>query len=128
MMPSEKQLGKFAVIGIIVAGALLNIGLYFILFFIAPILVGAVVGYLMHILHRALLGSFLSGLLAYLPLELLTAPTYIQYLVDEGVYSVNEIAQNLANIYFQLISASVILALLCLVGGYLGLLIRRRIS
>jgi len=128
MVPSEQYLGKFAVIGIIFAGALFNLGLYFILFFLAPIVSGAVVGYLIPNLRRALLGSFLSGIISYLPLQLLTAPTYIQYLIDEGVYSASEIEQHIASIYFQLITSSVLLASLCSIGGYLGFALRRKIS
>jgi hypothetical protein len=100
MVPSELELGKSAVIGIILAGALLNLGLYFILFFLAPVVSGAVVGYLIPKLRRALIGSFISGIVAYLPLQLLTAPTYIQYLIDEGIYSANEIEHHIATIYF----------------------------
>ncbi len=128
MVSSEQKLSNFAIIGIIVAGALFNLGLYFILFFIAPIVAGAVVGYLVPNLRKVVLGSFLSGIIAYLPLQLLTAPTYIQYLIDEGFYSASEIEQNLANIYLQLITSSVLLASLCFLGGYLGFLLRRRIS
>ncbi|MHA1935761.1 MAG: DUF5518 domain-containing protein [Candidatus Thorarchaeota archaeon] len=106
--------------GLILATAMLNVGLFFLFWIFTPIAAGFVCGYFMMSKKSGAIGGFIGGLLAYIPLELLGAPALIDQLVSSGVYLLEEIEAMLPLFYSTLILAAVILALVGAVGGYLG--------
>ncbi|MHA1771697.1 MAG: hypothetical protein ACTSYL_08455 [Candidatus Thorarchaeota archaeon] len=97
--------GRF--IGLTVACAFLNIGLYFMTYFLTPILAGAVVGFLLgHKKQSPLSGAF-GALGAYIALFTYTTMT-----------------TSLQSGPIEILVASLILAGVGLVGGIIGMLLR----
>jgi hypothetical protein len=69
---------------VILATAFLNIGLFPITYILTPFFAGIVCGFLVGSTKRAVLGSYLGAFIAFVPLEILTAPILMDYLVQSG--------------------------------------------
>ncbi len=115
--------------GLIVATALLNVGLFFMLYFLAPILAGLVCGYLVQRRRASAGAAFLGALVVYVPLNFLLADSIAQYLVESGVATMEELQGMLPVFYADLVVAGLVMSLLGALGGLLGALLagsRRR--
>ncbi len=93
---------------------LLNIGLYFFLYIFTPLVSGMICGYLLKSKSKGALGGFLGGLMAFIPMELISAPP------------MTEIQMDLLTFYTLMIIAAIILASVGLIGGYIGGVLSRR--
>ncbi|MFW9932907.1 MAG: DUF5518 domain-containing protein [Candidatus Thorarchaeota archaeon] len=106
----------FRLIAIVTAGALLNIGFYFILFIATPVLSGMVVGFLLSRTREGAIAGFTSSLISFLPLLLFIAPLLL---------SLNPVS-DLGSFYLALLLYSLILSFIGLVAGVIGSLIGAR--
>ncbi len=104
-----KRVRVARLLALIMAGVLLNVGLYSILWFVTPFVAGAVVGYLLVKLEDAVAGSSIGAILAYIPLFMLTSNLSGQQadFVAIGV-------------------AALLMAAIAILGGILGNTIQRR--
>ncbi len=94
-------------LGMTIACAMLNVGLYFILYVVTPIVAGAVIGYLLGHRTHSVTGATVGSFVAYLALF---------YYVAE--------ATSLTASPIDIIAGSLFMALIGLVGGLLGLRLR----
>ena len=110
----------------VLAVILLNIGLYFILAIFAPLVSGLICGYFLKSKSNGAIGGFLGGILAFLPMELISAQATFEFYVSEGLYTMAEIQANLPYFYTLLIIAAIILASFGLIGGFVGGILGKR--
>jgi hypothetical protein len=96
-------------LALIAACALLNVGLYLILWFLTPFVAGIIVGYLLVKKLDAIAASALGTLLAYLPLFIYTSGL-------DGL-QVNLLATGVATL---------LMATIAVVGGIIGNTIQKR--
>jgi hypothetical protein len=96
-------------VGLILAAALLNLGLYFILFFVAPLVSGLICGYFMLSPRWGALGGFLGAFLPSTPLLF-----FLEAISGHGYDP------------FSIVFAAVILSVIGAVGGFLGGMIALR--
>ncbi|TFF91600.1 hypothetical protein EU545_03480 [Candidatus Thorarchaeota archaeon] len=94
---------------LIAACALLNIGLYYILWFLTPFVAGAATGYLLAKRFDAIAGSAGGSLLAYLPLFMYTS----------GL-------DGLTVDFAAILVAALMMAAIAVIGGLLGNAIQKR--
>ena len=106
----KDRMHLYRVIALIVAGALLNIGTYFLLFILTPLLSGAVVGFLLGKKKDGALAGFLSSIVSFLPLQLILAPLLLMEnpVSDYGAF------------YLALLVYVLILSVFGLIGGVIG--------
>ncbi len=95
-------------IGLVLAAALLNLGLYVVLFVAAPLVSGVVCGYFMLNPKWGALGGFLSSFISSIPLLFL-------------LESLSPIAYDVISILIAAILLSAIGALGGLIGGMIGI-------
>jgi len=107
-------------IALVIAAAFLNIGLFFILWIFAPIVSGIVCGYFLRMKKKGAFVGFLGGLLAYVPMQLISAQALFDSYVADGILTLAEILANLPYLYTLLILGAVMLACFGLIGGYIG--------
>ena len=105
-----EQTGAMHILGIIVAVALLNAGLYIVLYVLAPLVAGLTGGYLLGRPWRGLLVGLVGSLVSYTPL-----------------LAVLESLQGTASDPFVLIQAALILSAIGATGGLVGGVIRLRL-
>ncbi len=105
----NKSVRVVRLLALIVACALLNVGLYSILWFLTPFVAGAAIGYLLVKIEDAIAGSSLGAVLAYIPLFMLTSSLDGQQ-VDLLAISV----------------AALLMAAIAILGGLFGNTIQRR--
>ncbi len=106
----------FRVVALIVAGALLNIGFYFMLFILTPILSGIVVGFVLARRKDGAVAGFFSSFVSFLPLHLYIAPALLE---------VNPVP-DIGAFYLALVLYVLLLSTISLVCGILGSTIARR--
>lgn len=92
------------------AGALLNIGLYFLLFFFAALVAGIVCGFFLLNLQKGTLSGFLAALIAFLPFFIL-----LEIMFPQGADTLS------------IIGASLILSMLGAPGGAIGSVLGQRV-
>ncbi|MFX0107554.1 MAG: hypothetical protein ACFE7R_04655 [Candidatus Hodarchaeota archaeon] len=63
--PPKTDLLRF--FGLVAAGALLNIGLYFLLYIVTPFVSGLVIGFFLRDIKKGIIGSYLAGIIALAP-------------------------------------------------------------
>ena len=127
-MEQQKQnqrVENYRFIGVIVATALLNIGLYFMFSIFAPLIAGIICGYLLQDSKRSMIGGFVGAFIAYVPLELISAPAQMENLVELGILSLAELEAMLLIFYLLLILAATIISILGIIGGYIGAKLRQ---
>lgn len=96
---------KMRTFAIAAAGILLNLGLFFVLALFAPLVVGMVCGYILGHKRNGILAGFLSAVLAYSLIFIVTG-----FAIDIPVF----------------ISAVLIMSSIGGIGGYIGILIQKR--
>ena len=69
--------------------------------------------------NGALVG-FLGGLLAFVPMQLLSAQASFDSYITDGIFTPAEILANLPYLYTLLIIGAAMLACFGLIGGYIG--------
>ncbi|MFW9907950.1 MAG: hypothetical protein ACFFEF_05190 [Candidatus Thorarchaeota archaeon] len=125
-IPNEKA-NRIFIFGIVIAAALLNVGLYFLLYIFTPFVSGIIIGYLIKKSKEGALASFAGSLVSFLPMLLLIAPAIIDSLVSSGQATLAEIYENLSWFYLQLVVSGLILSAVGFFGGYVGGLLGKRI-
>ncbi len=110
-IPLRSNITLYRFIAITIAGALLNIGFYFILFVLTPIFSGIVVGFLLGHVREGAVAGFTSSLIAFLPLLFYLAPLLIPFPTPD------------LGFYIALVSSSLFFSVLGLVSGIIGALI-----
>ncbi|MHA1928754.1 MAG: DUF5518 domain-containing protein [Candidatus Thorarchaeota archaeon] len=125
-IPQTNSVDKWRFYSMVLAVILLNIGLYFILAVFAPLVSGLICGYFLKSKTKGAIGGFLGGLLAFIPMELISAQATFEFYVSEGLYTVAEIQANLPFLYAMLIVAAIILASFGTIGGYIGGILGKR--
>jgi len=105
---------------VILATAFLNIGLFPITYILTPLISGIVCGFLVVSTKRGVLGGYLGAFIAFVPLEILTAPTLMDYLVQSGILTMAEIQEMILAFYLLLILAAALISILGATGGLLG--------
>jgi hypothetical protein len=110
----------------IVAAALLNAGLFLLLFIFTSLVAGLIMGYVLREVKLSATVSFLGALAAYVPIELLFSSSLMEYLIDTGLYTMDQIQSALPLFYMLLFTSAVLLSLGGLVGGYLGSVMAQR--
>jgi len=105
---------------VILATALLNIGLFPITYILTPLVAGVVCGFLVVSTKRSVLGGYLGAFIAFVPLEILTAPSLMDYLVQSGTLTMAEIQEMILAFYLLLILAAALISVLGATGGLLG--------
>ena len=106
---SRLDLPVVRVILMILAAVMLNLGLFFILAFLAPLVSGLVVGFFLEKSKVGTLAGFMGGLISYSAILLIT-----EYLTG------------FATDPLTLVSAVLLMALIGALGGLLGAVIRSR--
>jgi hypothetical protein len=93
----------------ILTAVLLNIGLFFILTFFAPLVAGLVVGFFLERTKIGTLAGFLGAFFSY-----------------SGILFVTEYLTGFSTDFLTLVSAVILMGLIGALGGFLGALIRNR--
>lgn len=107
----------FRFVAITVAGALLNVGFYFMLFIFTPVLSGLIVGFILAKIKEGAISGFLSSVLSFLPLLLYVAPLL---LIENPV-------SDTSAFYVALVFYALVLSLFGMLCGILGSAIGRRV-
>jgi hypothetical protein len=94
---------------VIIAGALLNIGFYFLLFIFAPIIAGIASGFLLLNPKEGSIGGFMASIVAYIPLF-----TILELLFPRG------------DTILAILGAAILLAVVGSVGGAVGGFLSKR--
>ena len=115
------------IVALIVAAAMLNVGLYFLFYIFTPLVSGVIVGFLVARPKEGSLFSFLGSLFSFLPMLLVTAPALIDDMISSGLILVSEISSMLPWIYAQLVISALILSSIGLVGGLIGGYVGRKL-
>ncbi len=115
---SPRRISPLQFIIIIVAGAMLNIGLYSMLFIFTPLLSGLVVGFLLLEIKNGAVGGFISSFAAFTPFLLYLSP---------GLLALNP-TSDLVSFYLAIMAYVLLLSLAGLVAGAIGGAIGRRAS
>lgn len=110
----------------IIAGALLNVGLYFLLYIFTPLVTGFVIGFLLKKYRDGILASFVSSFISFLAMLLYSAPALIDEMVSSGQATLEEITANLPLFYIQLGFSALLLSLIGIIGGLIGVYIGNR--
>lgn len=126
-IPQQNSVKRWRLLGLIIAAAFLNIGLFFILWIFAPIVSGIVCGYFLRMKKNGAIVGFLGGLLAYVPMQLISAQASFDSYIADGIFTPAEILANLPFLYTILIVGAVMLACFGLIGGYIGGSLGKRI-
>ena len=108
------------VVALIIAAAMLNVGLYFLLYIFTPLVSGVIVGILVARRKEGALFSFLGSLFSFLPMLLVTAPALIDTMISSGQILASELSAILPWIYTQLVISALILSSIGLVRGFIG--------
>lgn len=103
------NIGKIKFIAMIGALILLNLGLFFLLFYFTPIFTGLVGGFFLASRKNGSIISFISAITAYIPLFTIT-----QIIIGDSVDLIS------------LLLAASIMGFLSLVGGFIGGIIGER--
>ena len=111
---------------VILATAFLNIGLFPITYILTPLFAGIVCGFLVVSTKRAVLGGYLGAFIVFAPLEILTAPVLMDYLVQSGTLTMAQIQEMILVFYLLLILAASLISILGATGGLLGSKLKRR--
>ena len=111
----------------ILATAFFNIGFFPITYILTPLFAGIVCGFLVASTKRGVLGGYLGAFIAFLPLEILTAPALMDYLVQNGTLTMAEIQEMILAFYLLLILAASLISILGAIGGLLGSRLKRRL-
>ncbi len=114
------------IIALIVAASMLNVGLYFLLYIFTPLISGLIVGFLVARPKEGGFTSFFGSLLSFFPMLLISAPSFIDYLISTGQLIASEVPALLPWIYFQLVISGLILSIIGLIGGIVGGYLGRR--
>jgi hypothetical protein len=114
----SRQTSPLQFIAIVAAGAMLNIGLYFVLFFFTPLLSGLVVGFVLRKLRNGAVAGFISSFAAFTP--------FLLYL-SQGLLVLNP-TSDLVSFYLAVMTYVFLLSLAGSVCGVLGGAIGRRAS
>ena len=112
---------------VVLATAFLNIGFFPITYILTPLFAGIVCGFLVASTKRGILGGYLGAFIAFLPLEILTAPELMDYLVQSGTLTMAEIQEMILVFYLLLILAAALVSLLGAIGGLLGSKLKRKL-
>ena len=107
-------------LGIIIATALLTIGLYFILYVFAPLTAGLIGGFFLADKKKGVIVGFSGSFAGSFTLQLVTIDGVIAYFVSEGIILPPPTAQDYILLTISMVIASLILAGLGAVGGYIG--------
>ena len=94
---------------LILTAVLLNIGLFFILAFFAPLVAGFVVGFFLERKDIGTLAGFLGALFSY-----------------SGILFVTEYLTGFSTDFITLVAAVILMGLIGALGGFLGVLVRSR--
>ncbi|MCK5151996.1 MAG: DUF5518 domain-containing protein [Candidatus Thorarchaeota archaeon] len=108
------------IVALIVAAAMLNVGLYFLLDIFTPLVSGMIVGFLVSRPKEGALFSFLGSLFSFLPMLLVAVPAYIDNQISIGQILASELTVMLPWIYTLFVISGLILSLIGLVGGFIG--------
>ena len=73
------------------------------------------------------MGGYLGAFIAFVPLEILTAPSLMDYLVQSGTLTMAEIQEMILAFYLLLILAAALISVLGATGGLLGSKLKRRL-
>ena len=111
----------------ILATAFFNIGFFPITYILTPLFAGIVCGFLVASTKRGVLGGYLGAFIAFLPLEILTAPALMDYLVQNGTLTMAEIQEMILAFYLLLILAASLISILGAIGGMLGSRLKLRL-
>jgi len=112
----------------ILATAFLNIGLFPITYILTPLVAGLVCGFLVVSTKRSVLGGYLGAFIVFVPLEILTAPILMDYLVQSGTLTMAEIQEMILVFYLLLILAAALVSILGAIGGLLGSKLKRKLA
>ena len=93
------------IFAMIAAGILLNLGLFFVLIFLAPLIAGMVCGYILRHKRNGILSGFLSSVFSYSLIFAVTGS------------SVG---------FLDLIGAVLIMSLIGALGGFIGVVLQKR--
>lgn len=127
-IPQHHPMAKGTKYGLmILATAFLNIGLFPITYILTPLVAGLVCGFLVVSTKRSVLGGYLGALIAYVPLEILTAPDLMNYLVQSGTLTMAEIQEMILVFYLLLMLAAALISILGAIGGLLGSKLKRKL-
>ena len=107
-------------LGIFVATALLTIGLYFLLYVFAPLVAGLVAGFFLAEKKKGTIAAFLGSFTGSLSLQIVTIDGVIAYLISEGIILPPPTSQDFFLVIISMIVASLILAGIGAIGGYIG--------
>ena len=110
-IPLRSNVTLYRFISITIAGALLNIGFYFILFVVTPIFSGIIVGFLLGRVREGAVSGFVSSIIAFLPLLFYLAPLLMPIPTPNLEF------------YIALVFSALIFSILGLVSGIIGALI-----
>ncbi len=124
VIPSKIGLNRL--VGVIIAIALLNVGLFFVLYIFAPLLAGLIGGYILLKKRESIITGFVGTLAAFLPMMLVTLPAQIQSYIDSSLYLPEEIPGAMPFIITILLLAALLISGLGALGGYLGHYISER--
>lgn len=120
-IPQHHPLAKGTKYGLVIlATAFLNIGLFPITYVLTPLFAGIVCGFLVGSTKKAVLGGYLGAFIVFVPLEILTAPGLMDYLVQSGALTMAEIQEMILVFYLLLILAASLISILGATGGLLG--------
>jgi len=95
-------------------------------YILTPLIAGIVCGFLVVSTKRGILGGYLGAFIAFVPLEILTAPSLMDYLVQSGILTMAEIQEMILAFYLLLILAAALISVLGAIGGLLGSKLKRR--
>ena len=107
MNSSENQL--IGILALIAAGILLNLGLFFVLAILAPLVVGIVCGYLSSQWKDGVFISFVASTIAY-----------------SLIFAVTQLLPGFTTDLFAIVIAVLIMSTIGVIGGILGSIIKTR--
>ncbi len=111
---------KGRIVALIIAAAMLNVGLYGLLYIFTPLVSGVIIGFLVARPKEGSLFSFLGSLFSFLPMLIVSAPALIDSMISSGLILASELTALLPWIYTQLVISALILSFIGLVGGLVG--------
>ncbi len=122
---SNSRVNRNRFIASTIAGALLNVGLYFLLYIFTPLVTGIVVGFLLRKYREGSIAAFIGSFLTFLSMLLYSLPALIDQMISSGQATLDEIMANLPWLYVQIGFSALLLSILGLAGGLIGAYIGR---
>lgn len=122
----DTRVNRNRFLALIIVGALLNVGLYFLLYIFTPLVSGFVIGFLLKKYKEGSIASFISSFLTYLTMLLYSAPALIDEMISSGQTTLEEITSTLPWFYAQLGFSALILSLLGIIGSLIGVYLGKR--